>query len=57
MRRSRASISISLRAREGCCDLAHNIDSPFITQLEQRYPTVQFQRIDADVMISKRGGR
>ena len=29
--------------------LGHNIDSPFITQLEQRYPTVQFQRIDADL--------
>ena len=29
--------------------LGHNIDSPFITQLEQRYPIVQFQRIDADL--------
>ncbi len=29
--------------------LGHNIDSPFITQLEQRYPTIQFQRIDADL--------
>ena len=29
--------------------LGHNIDSPFITQLEQRYQTVQFQRIDADL--------
>ena len=29
--------------------LKHNIDSPFITQLEQRYQNVQFQRIDADV--------
>ena len=28
--------------------LTHNIDSPFITQLEQRNP-VEFQRIDADV--------
>ena len=27
----------------------HLIDSPFITQLEQRYQNVQFQRIDADV--------
>lgn len=29
--------------------LNHNIDSPFITQLEQRNETVQFQRIDADI--------
>ncbi|MGN0331704.1 MAG: molecular chaperone HtpG [Lachnospiraceae bacterium] len=29
--------------------LSHNIDSPFITQLEQRNETIQFQRIDADV--------
>lgn len=29
--------------------LTHNIDSPFISQLEQRNPSVQFQRIDADV--------
>ena len=29
--------------------LNHNIDSPFITQLEQRNPTIRFQRIDADV--------
>ena len=29
--------------------LGHNIDSPFITQLEQRYPNIAFQRIDADV--------
>ncbi|MGN1165190.1 MAG: molecular chaperone HtpG [Lachnospiraceae bacterium] len=29
--------------------LNHNIDSPFITQLEQRYENIQFQRIDADV--------
>ncbi len=29
--------------------LDHNIDSPFITQLEQRNPTIRFQRIDADV--------
>ncbi len=29
--------------------LGHNIDSPFITQLEQRNPTICFQRIDADV--------
>ena len=29
--------------------LNHNIDSAFITQLEQRNPTVRFQRIDADV--------
>ena len=26
--------------------LGHNIDSPFITQLEQRNPTIRFQRID-----------
>ena len=29
--------------------LNHNIDSPFITQLEQRNEHIQFQRIDADV--------
>ncbi len=29
--------------------LSHNIDSPFITQLEQRNPSIRFQRIDADV--------
>ena len=29
--------------------LSHNIDSAFITQLEQRNPTIRFQRIDADV--------
>lgn len=29
--------------------LNHNIDSPFITQLEQRNENIQFQRIDADV--------
>ena len=29
--------------------LNHNIDSPFITQLEQRNPNLQFQRIDADI--------
>ena len=29
--------------------LKHNIDSAFITQLEQRNPTIRFQRIDADV--------
>ncbi len=29
--------------------LSHNIDSPFITQLEQRNEGIQFQRIDADV--------
>ena len=29
--------------------LSHNIDSPFITQLEQRNEHIQFQRIDADV--------
>ncbi|MEG0903001.1 MAG: molecular chaperone HtpG [Lachnospiraceae bacterium] len=29
--------------------LTHNIDTPFITQLEQRNETVKFQRIDADL--------
>ena len=29
--------------------LTHNIDSPFVTQLEQRNENVQFQRIDADL--------
>ncbi|MBM6686020.1 molecular chaperone HtpG [Faecalicatena contorta] len=32
--------------------LNHNIDSPFITQLEQRNPNLQFQRIDADITDS-----
>ncbi|MDO4313838.1 MAG: molecular chaperone HtpG, partial [Eubacteriales bacterium] len=34
--------------------LTHNIDSPFITQLEQRNPSIKFQRIDADVNASSR---
>lgn len=29
--------------------LTHNIDSPFITQLEQRNEEIRFQRIDADL--------
>ena len=29
--------------------LTHNIDSPFVTQLEQRNEHVKFQRIDADL--------
>ena len=29
--------------------LTHNIDSPFITQLEQRNENIKFQRIDADL--------
>ena len=29
--------------------LAHNIDSAFITYLEQKHDNVKFQRIDADV--------
>ena len=32
--------------------LNHNIDSPFITQLEQRNENVKFQRIDADLTDS-----
>lgn len=32
--------------------LTHNIDSAFITQLEQRNPNVRFQRIDADLTDS-----
>ena len=32
--------------------LTHNIDAPFITQLEQRNPNVRFQRIDASVTDS-----
>ena len=32
--------------------LTHNIDSAFITQLEQKNPNVSFQRIDADIMES-----
>ena len=34
--------------------LNHNIDSPFITQLEQRNQNIKFQRIDADVNESAR---
>ena len=34
--------------------LSHNIDSPFITQLEQRNPELKFQRIDADVNASSK---
>ncbi|OYO67622.1 molecular chaperone HtpG, partial [Lachnotalea glycerini] len=29
--------------------LTHNIDSPFVTQLEQKNETIKFQRIDADL--------
>ena len=29
--------------------LTHNIDAPFISQLEQRNENVKFQRIDADL--------
>lgn len=29
--------------------LSHNIDTPFVTQLEQRNETVKFERIDADL--------
>jgi molecular chaperone HtpG len=32
--------------------LKHNIDSPFISHLEQTYDTITFQRIDADVTES-----
>ncbi len=32
--------------------LAHNIDSAFVTYLEQKHPDVQFLRIDADVHSS-----
>ena len=32
--------------------LGHNIDSPFITQLEQRNEKYKFMRIDADVTES-----
>ena len=34
--------------------LSHNIDSPFITQFEQRNPELKFQRIDADVNASSK---
>ena len=34
--------------------LTHNIDSPFITHLEQKNQNVKFQRIDADVNASSR---
>ena len=29
--------------------LSHNIDSPFITQMEQKNEHIKFQRIDADL--------
>jgi molecular chaperone HtpG len=32
--------------------LTHNIDSPFVTQLEQKNEEVKFQRIDADLTDS-----
>lgn len=32
--------------------LTHNIDQPFVTQLEQDNPKVRFQRIDADITES-----
>ena len=35
--------------------LTHNIDSPFVTQLEQRNENVQFQRIDADLTDTFKG--
>lgn len=34
--------------------LSHNIDSAFITQLEQRNETIKFQRIDADITESSK---
>ena len=42
---------INLFKKEGkdAVILSHNIDSPFITQLEQRNERVAFQRIDADL--------
>lgn len=42
---------INLFKKEGkdAVILSHNIDSPFITQLEQRNEKVAFQRIDADL--------
>ena len=30
--------------------LSHNIDSPFVTQLEQRNETIEFKRIDSDLI-------
>ena len=38
--------------RQDAVILNHNIDSPFITQLEQRNQNIQFQRIDADITES-----
>ncbi len=32
--------------------LKHNIDSAFISHLEQQHQNIQFQRIDADVQKS-----
>ena len=40
--------------RQDAVILSHNIDSPFITQLEQRNPELKFQRIDADVNASSK---
>ena len=37
--------------------LTHNIDSPFVTQLEQRNEHVKFQRIDADLTEAFKQGK
>lgn len=49
--RSKESQYINMFKKQGmdAVILGHNIDSPFITQLEQRNQNIKFQRIDADV--------
>ena len=42
-------INLFKRQGQDAVILSHNLDSAFITQLEQRNPTIRFQRIDADV--------
>ena len=45
-------INLFKKQEQDAVILNHNIDSAFITQLEQRNPNVRFQRIDADITDS-----
>lgn len=42
-------INLFKKQEQDAVILNHNIDSPFITQLEQRNPNIRFQRIDSDI--------
>ena len=48
-------INLFKEAGKDAVILRHNIDAPFITQLEQRNEKVKFMRIDADVMDEMKG--